>query len=145
MCIRDREYRGQLSVLRQGVQFYARGIEGNSKGKKFLKKILTIQGVFSIMTDVYKRQLDYLESTLDSLSRVTSEKEVAEIRRELTAAGVLRAPKGGKAVSYTHLDVYKRQAERIRRHNGGPPPGPPILILAGRATTACSFGKSVLI
>lgn len=40
--------------------------------------------------------LDYLESTLDSLSRVSSEKEVAEIRRELTAAGVLRAPKGGK-------------------------------------------------
>ena len=41
--------------------------------------------------------LDYLESTLDNLSRVESEKEAAEIRRELIAAGVLRQPKqGGK-------------------------------------------------
>ena len=41
--------------------------------------------------------LDYLESTLDNLSRAESEKEAAEIRRELIAAGVLRQPKqGGK-------------------------------------------------
>ena len=41
--------------------------------------------------------LDYLESTLDNLSRVESEKEATEIRRELIAAGVLRQPKqGGK-------------------------------------------------
>lgn len=40
--------------------------------------------------------LDYLESVLDNLSRAASEKEVAEIRRELMDAGVLRRPKGGK-------------------------------------------------
>lgn len=40
--------------------------------------------------------LDYLESVLDNLSRAASEKEVAEIRRELMDAGVLRRPRGGK-------------------------------------------------
>ena len=39
--------------------------------------------------------LDYLEGTLDALSRVESEKEAAEIRRELIAAKVLRQPRQG--------------------------------------------------
>ena len=39
--------------------------------------------------------LDYLESTLDSLSRVESEREVSEIRRELISSGVLRQPRNG--------------------------------------------------
>ena len=37
--------------------------------------------------------LDYLESTLDSLSRVESERETTEIRRELISSGVLRQPR----------------------------------------------------
>ena len=41
--------------------------------------------------------LDYLEGTLDALSRAESEKETAQIRRELMEANVLRRPKqGGK-------------------------------------------------
>ncbi len=40
-----------------------------------------------------EEMLDYLESTLDSLSRVESEKEVAQIKAELTGCGVLRQPK----------------------------------------------------
>lgn len=39
--------------------------------------------------------LDYLESTLDSLSRVESEREATEIRRELISSGVLRQPRNG--------------------------------------------------
>ena len=39
--------------------------------------------------------LDYLESTLDSLSRVESERETTEIRRELISSGVLRQPRNG--------------------------------------------------
>lgn len=41
--------------------------------------------------------LDYLESVLDNLSRAASEKEVAEIRRELMDAGVCADPRAEKS------------------------------------------------
>ena len=37
-----------------------------------------------------EKQLDYLNSVLDQLSRAETEKDVAELRRELTATGYLR-------------------------------------------------------
>ena len=43
-----------------------------------------------------EKQLDYLESVLDELSRAESEKDVAEIRGELIGSGVLRAARGTK-------------------------------------------------
>ncbi len=43
-----------------------------------------------------ERQLDYLESVLDELSRAESEKDISEIRGELMDAGVLRAGRGAK-------------------------------------------------
>lgn len=41
-----------------------------------------------------ERQLDYLESVLDSLSRVESERDVRDIRAELAASGVLKVKRG---------------------------------------------------
>ena len=43
-----------------------------------------------------ERQLDYLESVLDAISRAESEKDLADLRRELGETGVLRRQKGGK-------------------------------------------------
>ena len=43
-----------------------------------------------------ERQLDYLNSVLDELERAESEKDVADIRRELIDTGYIRRPKGAK-------------------------------------------------
>lgn len=43
-----------------------------------------------------ERELHYLESVLDGLSRASAEKDVAEIRQELQRMGYLRAKSGGK-------------------------------------------------
>ena len=52
--------------------------------------------------------LDYLESTLDSLSRVESERETTEIRRELISSGVLRQPRSsGKERKIKQLGPIK--------------------------------------
>ena len=41
-----------------------------------------------------EKQLDYLESVLDELERAASEKDLADLRRELTETGFLRRAKG---------------------------------------------------
>lgn len=43
-----------------------------------------------------ERQLDYLNSVLDELERAESEKDVADIRRELIDTGYIRRPRGAK-------------------------------------------------
>ncbi len=43
-----------------------------------------------------EKELDYLESVLEELSRAEGEKELAEIRRELTETGYLKAQKNAK-------------------------------------------------
>lgn len=43
-----------------------------------------------------EKQLDYLSSVLDEIERAESEKDLADIRRELTQTGFLRKPKGAK-------------------------------------------------
>ena len=43
-----------------------------------------------------ERQLDYLNSVLEELALAESEKDISDIRRELTETGYLRRPKGGK-------------------------------------------------
>ena len=48
-----------------------------------------------------EKELDYLLSVLDELSRAEGEKELAEIRRELTETGYLRAQKNGKREKVT--------------------------------------------
>lgn len=43
-----------------------------------------------------EKQLEYLSSVLDELERAESERDVSDIRRELSSAGFLRAARGGK-------------------------------------------------
>ena len=61
------------------------------------RKAETAEKHLAALIEAGEKQLDYLESTLDALSRVESVADVAEIRAELTASGVLRQPRqGGK-------------------------------------------------
>lgn len=60
------------------------------------KKAVAAEGHLTALIASGEKQLDYLESVLDELSRVESEKDVADIRRELEGAGVLKAKRGVK-------------------------------------------------
>ena len=48
------------------------------------------------LIDSGEQQLDYLNSVLEELALAESEKDISDIRRELTETGYLRRPKGGK-------------------------------------------------
>lgn len=64
--------------------------------KEYKKAVAAEQHLTKLIAEG-EAMLDYLESVLDLLARASSEKEIAELRRELVASGVLRAPKcGGK-------------------------------------------------
>ena len=60
------------------------------------KKAVAAEGHLTALIASGEKQLDYLESVLDELSRAESEKDVADIRRELEGAGVLKAKRGTK-------------------------------------------------
>ena len=60
------------------------------------KKAVAAEGHLTALIASGEKQLDYLESVLDELSRAESEKDVADIRRELEGAGVLKAKRGAK-------------------------------------------------
>ena len=60
------------------------------------KKAVAAEGHLTALIASGEKQLDYLESVLDELSRAESEKDVADIRRELEGAGVLKAKRGVK-------------------------------------------------
>ena len=66
--------------------------------KEYKKKVAAEQHLTQLIADGDKL-LDYLESVMDELTRSESEKDVGEIRRELSESGVLRrqkTAKGGK-------------------------------------------------
>ena len=50
----------------------------------------------SVLIEQEEQQLDYLNSVLDELQRAESEKDLADLRRELTETGFLRKVKGAK-------------------------------------------------
>ena len=50
-----------------------------------------------MLTREGERQLDYLNSVLDELERAETDRDLSDIRRELTETGYIRARKGGKA------------------------------------------------
>ena len=62
---------------------------------KEYRKAETAEKHLTALIDAAEKQLDYLESVLDTLNRAESERDVQEIRAELTASGVLKAPRGG--------------------------------------------------
>ncbi len=61
---------------------------------KEYRKAETAERHLGELIDRGEKQLDYLDSVLDALSRVESERDVREIRAELYSAGVLKAPRG---------------------------------------------------
>lgn len=63
---------------------------------KEYNKLKGAQQHLTVLVAEGERQLDYLNSVLDELERAESEKDVADVRRELIATGYIRAPKGAK-------------------------------------------------
>ena len=63
---------------------------------KEYNKLKAAEQHLTVLVAEGERQLDYLESVLDALERAESEKDLSDLRRELTETGFLRRPKGGK-------------------------------------------------
>ena len=63
---------------------------------KEYNKLKAAEQHLTVLVAEGERQLDYLESVLDALARAESEKDLADLRRELTATGYLRRAKGAK-------------------------------------------------
>ena len=63
---------------------------------KEYNKLKTAQQHLSLLVKQGEEQLQYLGSVLDAIGRAESEKDLSDIRRELTETGYLRKPKGGK-------------------------------------------------
>ena len=75
----------------------------STKGRYGLKAVMEIA-----------RQADNGHVSMRDLSQTTgiSASYLEQLFKKLRAAGVLRSVRGAQAVSYTHLDVYKRQGPR---------------------------------
>lgn len=89
---------------------------------KEYRKAKTAEKVLSVQIWKTQRELSYLETVFDELSRASGERDLDEIRAELTEQGYLRRPREGK---------------KDRRGGGGQPPlefrsSDGLPILAGR-------------
>ena len=77
---------------------------------KEYNKLKGAQQHLSVLIEQGEQQLDYLNSVLDELQRAESEKDLADLRRELTETGFLRKVKGakperGKAQAPLHFET----------------------------------------
>lgn len=64
---------------------------------KEYNKLKAAEQHLTVLTREGERQLDYLNSVLDELERAETDRDLSDIRRELTKTGYIRARKGGKA------------------------------------------------
>ena len=64
---------------------------------KEYNKLKAAEQHLAVLTREGERQLDYLNSVLDELERAETDRDLSDIRRELTETGYIRARKGGKA------------------------------------------------
>lgn len=64
---------------------------------KEYNKLKVAEQHLTVLTREGERQLDYLNSVLDELERAETDRDLSDIRRELTETGYIRARKGGKA------------------------------------------------
>ncbi len=64
---------------------------------KEYNKLKAAEQHLTVLTCEGERQLDYLNSVLDELERAETDRDLSDIRRELTETGYIRARKGGKA------------------------------------------------
>lgn len=93
---------------------------------KEYRKAETAERYLTELIAAGERQLDYLESVLDALSRVESERDVRDIRAELTASGVLKQsraaarqkrPKPAEPLSFTSSSGYEILVGRNNAQN----------------------------
>lgn len=64
---------------------------------KEYNKLKAAEQHLTVLTREGEHQLDYLNSVLDELERAETDRDLSDIRRELTETGYIRARKGGKA------------------------------------------------
>ena len=64
---------------------------------KEYNKLKAAEQHLTVLTREGERQLDYLNSVLDEIERAETDRDLSDIRRELTETGYIRARKGGKA------------------------------------------------
>ncbi len=86
-----------------------------------------ISNAESFLTDQLKKgesELEYLDSVLDEVSRAETERELSQIREELTEQGYLRAPKGRQPkqsalppLSFESSDGFRIYVGRNNRQN----------------------------
>ena len=63
---------------------------------KEYNKLKTAEQHLTVLVAEGERQLEYLESVLDELQRAESEKDLADLRRELGETGIIRRQKGSR-------------------------------------------------
>ena len=63
---------------------------------KEYNKLKAAEQHLTVLVAEGERQLDYLESVLDELQRAESEKDLADLRRELGETGIIRRQKGSR-------------------------------------------------
>ena len=91
---------------------------------KDYKKTYTAEQTLTKLTGEDRKELIYLDSVLDSISRSESLSEISEIRDELTAAGYIKRPKEKKKntqapgyMEYTSSERYKILVGKNNRQN----------------------------
>lgn len=72
-------------------------ISPNQNAQKYYKdyrKAKTAEQILKVQIEKAKQELEYIEAVSDSLSRVSTEREINEIRSELMEQGYIKTPKG---------------------------------------------------
>ena len=101
MCIRDRLNIYDNEPLEIQLSPLLSPTENAQAYYKRYNKYKRAQSEVQNQIETTREMLNYLASIDASLTTATTKNEIAEIKQELITAG---------PVSYTHLDVYKRQA-----------------------------------
>ena len=123
MCIRDRSYPWFWGNRRQGTlkKAFTQRLDKRTREKEekpFKKRWLA--EVFGISRQGYYKRMKHLETQSHQYELILS--EVRKIRKLQPKYGTLKVFKelsfffhqqGIKTVSYTHLDVYKRQVPKL--------------------------------
>ena len=98
-----------------------------ANAQKYYKDYQKAKNAESFLTDQLKKgesELEYLDSVLDEVSRAETERELSQIREELTDQGYLRAPKGRQPkqsalppMSFESSDGFRIYVGRNNRQN----------------------------
>ncbi len=78
--------------------------------KKY-RKAKTAEEVLTVQIGLAQKELDYLDTVFEELSRAGSESDLSEIRFELTEQGYFRARKGAKRRELSHGPMHFRSSD----------------------------------